>query len=437
MSTGRLFDDEDLTPPVSEVAAPSDTVEEPRLRTANRLQVQLRPVDLESLIPPDHDARAMWELLGRLDLTAFYGGIKARGSSPGRAATDPRILLCLWVYATSQGVGSTRQLAALCEEHDAYRWICGGVTVNHTMLAEFRVGHGNALDELMTQLLAVLLERGLVTLRHVAQDGTRVRASAGAASFRRAKTLKDCVKEARRQVKRVQKLADEDPSRTLERAAQERAAKDRLDRIERAVKRLPEVQRRMKKEGEARVSTTDPDARVMKMADGGFRPAYNIQFATDVDSRVIVGIDVTSSGGDQGQLIPMLDQIEERLDVTPESILVDGGFTKLAAIDEAERRGVTIFAPVPKPRREGIDPHERKELDTDATAEWRARMATDEAKEIYKERGATAETVNADLRRHRGLDQLPVRGLTKVTSIALLMGLTYNAMRVIAAGALG
>lgn len=437
MSTGRLFDDEDLAPPVCDGSAPSDAVEEPRLRTANRLQVQLRPVDLESLIPPDHDARAMWELLGRLDLTAFYAGIKARGTSPGRAATDPRILLCLWLYATSQGVGSTRQLARLCDEHDAYRWICGGVTVNHSMLAEFRVGHGDALDELMTQLLAVLLERGLVTLRQVAQDGTRVRASAGAASFRRAKTLKDCLKEARRQVKRVQKLADEDPSRSAERAAQERAAQDRLDRIERAVKRLPEAQRRMKKEGEARVSTTDPDARVMKMPDGGFRPAYNIQFATDVDSRVIVGVDVTTIGSDQGQLIPMLDQVEDRFDALPESLLLDGGFTKLAAIDEAESRGVTIYAPVSKPRCEGIDEHQRKPEDTDATAAWRARMATDEAKEIYKARGATAETVNADLRTHRGLSQLPVRGLTKVTTIALLMGLTYNALRVIAAGALG
>ncbi|HEU5182922.1 MAG TPA: IS1182 family transposase [Gemmatimonadaceae bacterium] len=437
MSTGRLFDDEDLALPVRDDAALTDTVEEPRLRTANRRQVQLRPVDLESLIPAEHDARAIWELLGRLDLSGFYDAIRARGSAPGRAATDPRILLCLWLYATSEGVGSTRELARLCDEHDAYRWICGGVSVNHSMLAEFRVGHGERLDQLMTQLLAVLLERGLVTLRQVAQDGTRVRASAGAASFRRAKTLKDCLKLARRQIKHVKKLADEDPARTQQRAAQERAAQDRLDRIEQAVKRLPEAQRRMKKDDEARVSTTDPDARVMKMADGGFRPAYNIQFATDVDSRVIVGVDVTTSGGDQGQLVPMLDQIEERLDVIPESMLVDGGYVKLEAIDEAEHRGVTVYAPVPKPRQENVDPHARKELDTDATAAWRARMATDDAKEIYKSRGATAETVNADLRSHRGLSRLPVRGLAKVTSIALLMGLTYNVLRVIAAGPLG
>lgn len=430
MSTERLFTDEDLAV-VGQPSKGTETVEEPRLRRANRTQVQLRPVDLEGLLPLEHDARAMWMMLGRLELDGFYGGIKARGSAPGRAATDPKILLCLWLYATSQGIGSARQLAELCEEHDAYRWICGGVSVNHSMLAEFRVGHGPALDDLMTQLLAVLLERGLVTLRQVAQDGMRVRASAGAASFRRAATLKDCLKQARKQVRQVQQLADEDPSRAKERAAQERAAADRLERIERALERLPEAQRRMKKDAEARVSTTDPDARVMKMADGGFRPAYNVQFATDVDSRVIVGVAVTPEGSDKRQLPPMLDQIEHRL-TTPNEVLIDGGFLNLAAIDDAAKRGVTVYAPVQEPRNPTVDRYARHPGDSDDTAAWRARMATDEAKEIYKARAATAETVNADVKGHRGLSSFPVRGLTKVTTVALLAGLTYNLMRTIA-----
>jgi transposase len=433
MSTGRLFDAAALAPP-ADLAVAEESAAAPRLRTANRRQVQLRPVDLESLLAPDHEARAMWLALERLDLGGFYDGILARGSTPGRAATDPQILLCLWLYATSQGVGSSRQLARLCEEHDAYRWICGGVSVNHTMLAKFRVGHGQALDELMTQLLAVFLERGLVTLHRVAQDGTRVRASAGAASFRREKALKDCLKQARRQIQQMKKLADEDPSRSHERAAQERAAADRLDRIERALKRLPEAQRQMKKDGEARVSTTDPEARVMKMADGGFRPAFNLQFATDVDSRVIVGVAVTASGSDMGQLTPMLDQVEARL-AQPEVVLVDGGYAKHAAITDAAQRGITVYAPVQESR-DGGDRYERTAKDTDESAEWRARMATDEAKEIYKDRAATAEPVHADLRTHRGLGQLLVRGITKVTSIALLMGLTYNILKAISTGAL-
>ena len=392
----------------------------------------LRPVDLESLLDADHEARALWALLDRLDLSAFYARVHARGSTPGRPATDPKILLCLWTYATSQGVGSARRLARLCDEHDAYRWICGGVSVNYDMLAEFRVGCGDALDGLMTQLLAVLLENGLVTLRRVAHDGLRVRASAGAASFRREKTLRRCLVEARRQVAHVKKLADEDPSRTQERAAQERAAKDRQDRIERAIGRLPQAQKLQGRE-KARVSTTDPDARVMKMPDGGFRPAYNVQLATDVDSRVIVGVTATAAGSDAGQLLPMLDQVEERL-ARPEELLVDGGFVNLRAIDAAENRDVTVYAPVPTPRKPGIDPHERKPNDTDASAEWRARMATDEAKDIYRDRAATAETTNADLRQHRGLQQFVVRGLPKVITVATLAAFSYNMLRAVALG---
>jgi transposase len=433
MGNGQLFDDETLKAPEQDVGV-EEKPGDPRLRTANRRQVQLRPCDLESLLEADHEARSLWTLLERLDLSAFYAKIRARGSAPGRAATDPKILLCLWTYATSQGVGSARRLACLCEEHDAYRWICGGVTVNHDMLAEFRVGCGAELDGVLTELLAVLLEGGLVTLRRVAHDGMRVRASAGAASFRREKTLQRCRYEARQQLAHVKKLVDEDPARSQERAAQERAAKDRQDRIERALKRMADMQKRQGKE--ARVSTTDPDAKVMKMPDGGYRPAYNVQLATDVDSRVVVGVSVTNVGSDAGLLLPMLDRVEERL-AAPEELLVDGGFVKLQAIDAAENRGVTVYAPVPTPRKPDIDPHERKPNDTDATAAWRARMATDEAKEVYRDRAATAETTNADLRQHRGLTQFFVRGIPKVTTVALLVAFSYDMLRAISLGILG
>lgn len=429
MLTGALFDDELMKAPGTE-AKPDDggMNEPPRLRVANRRQVLLRPVDLESVVAPDHEVRALWALVERFDLSAFYEQVRARGSAPGRAATDPKILLCLWMYATSRGIGSARRLAELCEEHDAYRWICGGVTVNHTMLAEFRVGHGDKLDELLTQMLAVLLQNGLVTLRRISQDGMKVRASAGADSFRREKSLKKCLVDVRRQVAHVKKLADQDPSR----AAEERTARERQARIERAIAQLPLVREQKRKNKEkARVSTTDPDARVMKMADGGFRPAYNVQLATDGDSRVIVGVAVTNTGTDHRQMIPMLDQVEERL-APVDQVLVDGGFVNLDAMDEASSRSVTVYAPVPAPRKEGVDPYERKPTDSEATAAWRARMNTDEAKVIYKERAATAETVNADLREHRGLDSFGVRGLAKVTTVVTLIALTYNALRMLA-----
>lgn len=412
----------------------------PRVLTADRRQLQWRPFDLEASLPADHRARSIWSMVEKLDLTLFYEPIAARGSDPGRPAIDPKILVCLWLVATSEGIGSARRLARLCDEHDAYRWICGGVSVNHHTLSDFRVGHAKALDDLMTQVLAVLMKQGLVTLERVAQDGMRVRASAGAASFRREKSLVACLEEARRHVEQAKREGDEpDTQRTArERAATERAVREREERIEKALKELPlaRAPKPAKEKDEARVSTTDPEARVMKMGDGGFRPAYNVQLATDTKSRVIVGVSITNAGSDMGQMEPMIEEIVQRTKEMPDEFLVDGGFAKLEAIDNAAGRGITVYAPVPTPRVEGVDPHQPKPKDPEAVAEWRKRMGTDAAKEIYKQRAATAETVNADLRTWRGLDRFTVRGMTKVLSVALWSALTYNLLRWSAAGGL-
>ena len=414
----------------------------PRIVTANRAQLQLRPLDLESLLPPEHRARAVWAVVEQLDLSAFYDAIVARGSEPGRPAIDPQILVALWLYATSEGVGSARELARLCEAHDAYRWLCGGVAVNHHTLSDFRVGHEQALDALMTQVLAVLLRQGLVKLTRVAQDGTRVRASAGASSFRREKSLRACLEAAQAQVARVKQEAEHPAGAGQARAqaAAARAARERVKRVARAVAELPKVQAvkpDAAAKAQARVSTTDPEARVMKMGDGGYRPAYNVQFATATEGRVIVGVQVTNAGTDMGQMRPMHAEIARRTGEQPAEYLVDGGFTKLEAIEEASAEGTTVYAPVPTPRRDGIDPYQPKRGDSPAIAAWRTRMGTDAAKGIYKERAATAETVNGDLRTWRGLDRLPVRGCPKVLSIALWAAVTYNVLRWIAAGAVG
>ncbi len=407
----------------------------PRIETANRSQVMLRPYDLESLLPSDHRARAMWSLVEKLDLSTFYDEIAARGSVPGRSATDPKILLCLWLYGTSEGVGSARRLARLCVAHDAYRWILGGVTTNHHTLSDFRVGHEKKLDALLTQLLAVLTKQKLVKLKRVSQDGMRVRANAGGASFRRGPTLEECLSSARAHLARVKREADEPDSTATarEKAARERAAREREERVARALAELPKAQaaKPAKDRQAARVSTTDPEARVMKMGDGGFRPAYNVQLATDAESRFVVGVQVTNAGSDRGQMVPMLDEIERRTGARPVEHLVDGGFSNHDAITEAAARGITVYAPVGTPRKAGVDPHAPKPDDTPAVAAWRERMATDEAKVVYKDRAATAETVNADLR-IRTLDRLLVRGIDKVTCIALWGALTYNLLHWIA-----
>jgi transposase len=430
-----LFGGTTQTQTMAETAErPASGAEPPRIVAADRRQLAWTAQDLESLLAADHKARLIWAFVEKLDLSRFYATIAARGSDPGRPATDPKVLLTLWLYATSEGVGSARELDRLCRAHDAYRWICGGVPVNHHTLSDFRVDHEQELDDLLTQVLAVLMHQGLVSLERVAQDGTRVRASAGAASFRREDSLQACLVAAREQVELTKKLADEPGGKrsARERAAAERATREREERLTRALEEMPLARKAKpteKEKREARVSTTDPEARVMKMGDGGFRPAYNVQFATDTGSRAIVGVEVTNSGSDKGQMPPMIAQIEKRTGKKPKEYLVDGGFTKLEDIESAHEAGVTVFAPVQKPRQEGVDPHLPKDSDTPGVAAWRERMGTPEAKRIYKERAATAETVNGDLRTWRGLDRFLVRGNGKVRSVALWAAITYNLMR--------
>ena len=329
----------------------------PRLRTANRQQIVFRAASLDELIPLDHPARMVWDYVEGLDLSPLYDCIKAVERGPGRAPIDPKILMALWLYATTEGIGSARQLDELCRNHDAFRWIAGDVSTNYHTLSDFRTAHVELLDKLLTDNVAVLIAEGLVDLNRVAQDGMRVRASAGAASFRRRPTLEEAYAEAQAQVEALRAELDEDPGAENRRQqkARERAARERAERIKKALERLPELEAKKKPEdrGKARCSTTDPTATVMKTADGGFRPAYNFQFCTATNSQVIVGVDVETTGSDAGQAVPMVEQVEGRYETTPEEVLVDGGFAQHDQIDalEAPEKGCTVYAPVPQATR--------------------------------------------------------------------------------------
>lgn len=404
------------------------------MQSAERRQMELRPSCLEDLIPEEHRARVLWDALDDVDLSAFYEEIRSREGAAGRPAIDPKILVGLWLYATSEGVGSARELARLCEMHDAYRWMCGGVSVNHHTLSDFRVSREKALDELMTHVLGMLVHDGIVRLRRVAQDGMKVRASAGAASFRRERSLKKCMDQARAQVKQAKKQLNSEGGSATKRvkAARVRAAQERQNRVKKALGKLHKIRALLEAEEakeQARVSTTDADSRVMKMADGGWRPAYNLQFATDVESRVIVGVQVTDRGNDLNAMEPMLEEIGRRTEQLPEEVLVDGGYLKLDSIEKAEACGVKIYAPLQKRRREDIDPSKPKRNDGPGVAAWRRRMSSEQAQDIYKDRGATAERTNADLRTWRGLNSLPVRGAGKVLCVALWSVIAFNLMR--------
>jgi transposase len=441
MAEDTLFE---LPEPQAPKAKGPTSPQQARVLRPVRNQMEWITRDLEAALPDDHPARAIWAFLERLDLSAFYASIKSVQGRAGHPTTDPQLLLALWLFAISEGVGSARQIDRLCKEHDAYRWLCGGVPVNYHTLSDFRVAHQEALDNLLTEILASMMDAGLVTLRHVAQDGMRVRAGAGASSFRRESSLQRCLEEAEQQVAALAAEREHpDPSRSArQEAARERAAKERRRRVEEALQRMPEVQaakeRRKKtrskaeraKVTEARVSTTDSECRVMKMPDGGFRPAYNLQMATDRDSQVIVGVAVDTTGSDGGQAPPVLEQVVRRTGHLPEAYLIDGSFAKRDDITALELRGVTVYAPTRSPRTttSGRTKAQPRRDDTPQVARWRERMETEEAKEIYKERAATAECVNAHARR-RGLTQLSIRGSHKVLSVLLLMAITHNLLR--------
>lgn len=435
-TASRLFE----LPPEPQPAPPAEELPRTgprRIRHAIRNQIEMQTCALDDLLEHDHQARIVWAWVQQLDLSELVTRIQAVEHGPGQAAADPRILMALWLYATLRGVGSARELNRLCQDHVAYRWICGGVSMNYHTLADFRTQHVDLLNRLLTDSVAALLAEGLVSLDRVAQDGMKVRASAGAASFRRRPTLAEALVEAEAQLTalRTELAADPAAGKRRERAARERAAHDRTARLQAALDQLSAIEA-LKKPAErekTRVSTTDPEARVMKMADGGYRPAFNVQLATATDAQIITGVEVTNSGGDQGQLAPMVAQHDQRYDQPPQEMLVDGGFVKKDDIDQISppQGGTTVYAPVMKSKDPARDAHTPRPDDSPAVAEWRQRMATEEAQAIYKERAATAECVNA-IARNRGLQRFVVRGLRKVKAVVLWYVLAHNLIRTVA-----
>jgi transposase len=404
----------------------------------------------DDLVPAQHAVRMVAALVETLDVSGFAEPIKARAGVAGRDATDPGLLVGLWLYACIRGIGSARELARRCAESAAFRWLCGGVTVNHRLLSDFRGDHGAALDELFTQVIASLVDKELVSVSRVSQDGVRVRVSAGAGSFRREERLQKLLAESKQHVEELRRQLENPESSaglsTKQRAARRRAAKEQQQRLEQAIAQLPELKQKQEeaaqkagggKQGqkirdkEPRVSTSDAEARVMKMPNGGFNPACNVQLASDTESRAIVGVEVSHEGSDSAGLSePMREQVEQRSGGKVDQHLLDGGYLRMADIEHAHEHGVELFVP-PKPAR---NLHRRgRELepkpgDSEAVLAWKRRMASAEGKEIYRQRAATSETVNADLRSYRGLTQITVRGLSKIKCVALWCALAYNVL---------
>jgi transposase len=422
-----------------EQAAPERPLGKPRLLEPMRDQVELRSMDIDSLIGEDHAARLIWAYVEQLDLRELEDAIKAREGTPGHPAITPRLLLALWLYATSEGVGSARALARLCESHDAYRWLVGGVSVNYHTLSDFRVGHGGLLDRLLAENVATLAACGLIDLDKLTQDGVRVRASAGATSYRRRATLEEHLARAHEVVERLQREVHDDPAASSQRirAARERAARERTERVAAALKTLGEVEaqreRRKKtnrkqteKQKEPRASTTDPGVRTMKMADGGFRPAWNVQVVTVAGTPIVVGVKPSTVGSDRGLMRPMLEKIRKCFDRLPESHLADGGFASGDDIEWAHREGVAVYCP-PTQSKHGGDPCQPKTGDGPGVLAWRSRMASEAGKAQYRRR-AICECIHARWR-NWNLIRLNVRGEVKVTAVMLWHALANNILQ--------
>lgn len=481
--TGVLFEDACAAADRSAVPEQNRPQGVPRVQSAIRNQIELRTCDLDSSLPADHQARAVWAFVQSLDLQELYARIRAVEGSVGRSPIDPAILMSLWLYATLDGVGSARELDRLCESDDAYRWLCGGVGVNHHTLADFRVQHPQWLDGQLTRSVAGLLWQGLVRMNRVAHDGMRVRAHAGAASFRRRETLQQLMQEARAQVEALKLEVADDPGAGTRRvrAARQRAATEREERIAQALKAMDEIDRTRSNKGkqyppestpadtmqeqqapaaaaphpgsakeqpwdgqaaeeppketkepkEPRVSCTDHQARVMKMPDGGFRPAFNAQLAVDTATMIITGVGLVNTGSDMDQMRSMYQQHRQRYSRTPKQWLTDGGFAKHGHMEALDACGTQVFAPVAAPKNKQRDRYTRLPEDSPAIGQWRERMGSAEAKAIYKERAASIECANAHLR-NRGLYQFNVRGMGKALAVLLWQALAHNLSRMIA-----
>ncbi|MBC7976985.1 MAG: IS1182 family transposase [Myxococcales bacterium] len=306
-------------------------------------------LDVDRLIEDDHPARAIWELVGRLDLAGFASIIGSVVGGAGRPADDPHLLISLWVYAYSRGIGSAREVARRCEHDPAFRWLTGLMVVNHHTLSDFRLEHRAALDELFTQVLGLLTAEGLIELRTVTHDGTKVAADAGGASFRTKTSIEMHLAAARRVVEAMGGSEDEDVT-AKERSARERAGRERLHRLERAIAEVARLRASKPhgqgaSSGQVRTSTSDPDARIMRHTTGHYALSYHVQISTDAAAGIVVGVAVGQAAPDYEYLAPGVDQVERRLGQFPAEVLVDAGYTSRENIVALHARGVGVVGP--------------------------------------------------------------------------------------------
>lgn len=474
---------------------------EPRLKPINRKQMLLRAVDVEELIPADHEVRAIWKFVERLDLSRYYKEIKVTEGEAGRPAMDPQLMISLWIYSYSKGISSAREIARLCEHDPAYQWLTGLEPVNYHTISDFRVDNKEALEGLFTEILGLLSAEGLISLERVMHDGTKIKACASADTFRRENRVQKHLELAKEQVRLMSEASEEEVGVKVQKA-RERAALEKAERLELALQELEKIRANKSSnedKQEARVSETDPEARIMKQSDGGFAPSYNVQISTDNKEKIIVGVHVSQSSSDSESLVRGEEIVEQNMGQSPDQMVVDGGLVSRENILAMDDKKIDLIGPVKdttaaslgRLEKRGIDPafypqafqyntesdtytcpagkvitYEGKRTGVGYTEyQYRAciddcqscsfkqncspkskikgraivqivndpivkefieKMETEEAKDIYKQRGAVCEFPNAWIKDKIGLRQFSLRGLTKVGIEILWVCLTYN-----------
>jgi len=421
---------------------------EARFIRPDRVQARWDMIDLEALLAADHRARVVWDFVESMDLSALYAAIKAREGEPGRPPPDPAVLMALWLYATAEGVGSARELERLTQTDVAYRWIAGGVAVNYHGLSDFRVAHVALLDRLLTDSVTALIAEGVVSLAEIAVDGTKVRAHASRGSFKSGDKLARIEAAVSERLGRLKAEIEHHPeaSSRRRRAAQARAAQDVKERAARARVALDKVraekekrskthrQDEAKKTSEPKVSLSDPEARMMRFADGAVRAGYNAQVAAAPRAGIIVAVDMTDRRNDAGLATPMVDDIVRRYGKAPTRLLIDTHYATsadIAALAAHAAGPVTVFAPLPS-ERDDVKPQtlakraKMREREPDSVKQWRSRMQTAAGQQLYRRR-TLIERINANLKNH-GFGVLHVRGLIKARAVALWHAIANNLM---------
>jgi transposase len=323
-----------------------------RFRAIERDQMVIRPVDVEKLVEADHKVRAIWAMVSQLDMSRMEAEIKAVEGGKGRSAYDPRLLSAIWIYGYSEGINSARELARMCSYEPALQWLTGLEEVNYHTLADFRTANKAAQDDIFTQVLGLLSAGGLTDVKRVMQDGTKIKAQAAAGSFRREEAIREHLKLAQEQIQSMGDPKSEDLSQRV-RKARERGIREYQQRLEQALRELAELKKQRADPDKARVSESDPEARVMKQSDGGFAPSYNVQICTEASNKIILAVETTQARTDYDELMHGIDAVHANTGQTPKQMVVDGGYIKNANIEEAAERGVDLIGPVAESNPEG------------------------------------------------------------------------------------